>query len=234
MKRHMFQVLFLASFAFFPLHVLSQHRGVVVGAGYIVDRTMNKIDRLEEGDTIIAISLANNEYTKVLYNGNKVGLLRTSNISWDLNFYHKIENNLKADSTSTDTTLVVISTAKALGVPIRDKPDIDGNEISYCRDGEFVKLLEYKGGNYYKIKYAHVIGYINISSLKHSRAAVDTVNSFFRNGYHRLEYQPRPREQFVSQQHQQNTAPTKTYHTGPRGGVYSINSNGKKVYKKKN
>jgi hypothetical protein len=246
------------------MHARCQQQAVVVGFGYILKSPTEKaaiVRILREGDTVSVLNKSSNYY-HIAVRGKEAGFIREEGIDWNLSRFRRElppENqpdsdihsvNLSAaipghaDPKLPDSLYVMIYFDAPGGIPIRKKADVNSNELARCSRGDKLLLMGYNGGKYYRVKYGSVVGYLYNDFLVNNKFAVDTINAF--NATHRQDYRitySKPTEKNYSaptQRQAENTsttkrsAPSRTYYTGPRGGVYYINSNGNKVYIKKN
>jgi len=156
--------------------------------------------------------------------------------------YQAIAQEVELDSASS----LVFAPSK-YPIAIRERPNIDSDAIVYLNSVDSVLLLEYTGGDYYKVCLPinrTKAGYVSLDYLTYDQTPVTRVNTY--NQTHgkgrRLTYTSPPRgyekqktnKYTEAQLYNSNSSSpaTRTIHTGPRGGRYYINKNGKKTYVK--
>lgn len=143
-----------------------------------------------------------------------------------------------------DATQAFVYTPSGSPIPIRKKPDIDSQQIGHCQSVDSVLLLEYTGGKYYRIALASnkaTVGYVYVDFLIYDEKAVRKINDYnnTHSGKVKLTYTKPPtgyKSQKTNKVYESVYSPSpsssKTIQTGPRGGRYYINKNGKKTYVK--
>jgi Bacterial SH3 domain len=226
----------------------SSQPAVIVGTGYIKQSPSNNAETIKfltQGDTVTVLE-KKQSYYKIEKNGIELGYIREGGIDWNLSRFEDSRNEMTTFSAIPDSVFATIYFDAPAGIPIREKPNVNARELIRCRTGDRVLLMGYKGGEYYRVKYKTSMGFIFNDFLVNNRFAVDSVNYYnsVHNSSYRLSYVS-PSDVGVATEsnlagNQKKTStssrkatPARTYYTGPRGGVYYIDSNGKKVYKKK-
>ncbi len=146
-------------------------------------------------------------------------------------------------SLAQDTLTAIVFAPSGHPVPLRKTPDTDAKQIGIIDCADSVILISYDGSMFYKVATksgSKKRGYLYIDFLQYDERAVQHINSYHAKAGHpfRLKYEKLPKA-YASQV--KKSYPTKSYssgssgrtiHTGPRGGKYYINKNGKKTYLK--
>ena len=133
-------------------------------------------------------------------------------------------------------------------IAIRQRANIDSNLIVYLHSVDSVVLLDYTGGDYYKVCLPELVdglGYVSLDYLVYDQTAVTKVNTY--NETHgkarRLTYKAPPKG-YEKQQTNGYSMPqldivtdftpqaTKKIHTGPKGERYYYDRYGTKTYVK--
>jgi hypothetical protein len=111
---------------------------------------------------------------------------------------------------------------------IRTKPSYSGTTVEFLESGDTITIVQYEGNNFYKIEYKsgkkRKLGYIASHFLKFPTSSEDSLEESVT--------QSTNSGGEVQKTKMVYTSPTRTMHTGPRGGRYYINSKGKKTYVK--
>jgi hypothetical protein len=130
---------------------------------------------------------------------------------------------------------------------IREKPNIDSQELAKCNSRDSVEILEFRGGNYLGVRTVtpdSTKGYMYVDFFQYDQRAVDEINAVYREigNSKRMKCLPIPKEdkyQVSDYSNKRSTysggssSPSRSIQTGPRGGQYYINKNGNKTYVKK-
>jgi hypothetical protein len=129
-------------------------------------------------------------------------------------------------------------------IPLRKKPDADSKLVVALESVDTVILINYVGGSYYRVasqKAPSKEGFLYIEFLRFDKDAVQIINKVNVDAGEqvRLKYESLPkdyRSQTTKSYYRKSysSGSSRTIHTGPRGGRYYINKNGKKTYIKKN
>lgn len=151
---------------------------------------------------------------------------------------------LAISSAAQDTLTAIVFAPSGFPIPARKKADADSKLIATLESIDSVILLSYDGGSYYKIspkKSPNKIAYLYIEFLRFDEKAVERINkiSVDVGGTAKLKYEQLPKDyryqatKSYSKSTYSSGSSSRTIHTGPRGGRYYINKNGKKTYIKK-
>jgi hypothetical protein len=125
----------------------------------------------------------------------------------------------------SDTTIYVRVFEAEKQARLFQLPNLFSETLKRIRNGDSVRVLSYNGDDFFKVRYKDEEGYVSTKVLQLDKNALTIVNN-----YNASQRNSRPAYEGSSNY---RSSPSRTIHTGPRGGKYYINKNGKKTYVKK-